>query len=549
MADDQIPEIEISTRPFLGDLFAGNPTGGNLEPQRDPRTAAPYIQEVPQFRERSRENSHLLAAVTGRPHLHAVQENEPAPMLRSRRNDPPAIVHDSPDLGEIRAEGYLEVDWDLVQRLTRELELDDSGGARPRHTFEVATASAGPETAFERNALVKIKESVNRHAEYLSMSKGSDYAWGEITRAHYVQAIFDTAFRYGRLQQYLRENDVEDLSVVGHDNVMVTKGDGTRHQRPPIADSDDELEEMIATIAQQRGRSFARPAGHIDLDIGGARLSATAKEISEETTLTIRKHNLVDIDLDELVAKNMLTVEMADFLRAAVAANLTILVAGYPGVGKTTFLRALAACLPWEEKLVTIETERELYLNRLRKRHSQVEPLQYIPAQFAGSDAAAAVYSLADCFNKSLRSSAQRILMGEMRGPEAVVVIKVLQAGKGAMSTVHARSADDAIHRFADMLMGEQGLSDDTVPLRQILRSVDLILYLDMLPLPGGKRRRLVSEIAEVRNNDKGEPMAANLFAWDWDRGLYVRPEKEPSPELARALRRHGYDFGAGRVS
>jgi type IV secretory pathway ATPase VirB11/archaellum biosynthesis ATPase len=200
------------------------------------------------------------------------------------------------------------------------------------------------------------------------------------------------------------------------------------------------------------------------------------------------------------------------------------------------------ATVPWEEKIVTIETERELYLNK-GPRHSQVQDLQYSPAMFAGSDVTAS-YSLADAFYESLRSSAQRILFGEMRGPESGWAMKAMQAGRGSVSTIHARSADDAIHRFADMLMSEYGLATDTVPLRQILRSIDIIIYLDFIENPDGTRTRIVSEVAEVVPNDRGEPMASKLFQWDWDHDTYVEPEKPSNlkllPMLARASRVNG---------
>ncbi len=172
---------------------------------------------------------------------------------------------------------------------------------------------------------------------------------------------------------------------------------------------------------------------------------------------------------------------------------------------------------PPQEKIVTIETERELYLNKMPERHWQVQDLQYIPPQSAGADSAAG-FSLDQCFSLALRSSAERILFAEIRGPEGPIAIKAMQAGKGSMSTIHARSADDTIHRFADVLMSELGLSDDTVPLRQIERSIDIIVYIDFLENPDGTRRRVVTEVAEVtRNLSDGHPMAANLFKYDAD--------------------------------
>jgi pilus assembly protein CpaF len=262
----------------------------------------------------------------------------------------------------------------------------------------------------------------------------------------------------------------------------------------------------------------------------------------------MRKHNHIDVSLDDMVELGTISAEMAALLSAAARANLCALVSGWASAGKTTFLRAWMSAIPWDEKIVTIETEHELYLGKQSNRHAQVQDFQYLPSMLAGSDLVV-TYRLEDAFRESLRSSAQRILFGEIRGAEGPIAIKAMQAGKGSISTIHARNADDAIHRLADILMSEQSLSDDTVPLRQIMRSIDLVVHLDMLYSADGSRRRLVTEIAEVipRPNEQ-LPMASLLYSWDWDRGLYTQPEK-PSPQLQHVLRRVGLEperFWAG---
>jgi pilus assembly protein CpaF len=117
-----------------------------------------------------------------------------------------------------------------------------------------------------------------------------------------------------------------------------------------------------------------------------------------------------------------------------------------------------------------------------------------------------------------------------------------MQAGKGSISTIHARNPTDALHRFADILMSEQGLADDMVPLRQILRSIDLIVYLDIVLNEDGTRRRVVTEIAEVIARPTEQlPMASPLFRWDHLRGVQTQPEK-PSVQLMERFSRYGLD-------
>jgi len=524
MTDENTPPIQISTRPFL-DFASGTAAVAQ------PAAANP------------RENAHLFAAATGRPRLHPIEADEypapaeqhtayqaPAPLTRrAAATTQPAV---STYAGALDA-----VDWDIVGRLTKDLTLHDGDQTRTLGSFDVAIADAGPETPYERQVFAEINKLVNTHAEWIVVQEGMDRGWSDRTRTQYVQAIFDEAFRYGRVQQYLREPDIEDVSVTAYDNVMVTKTNGRKERRLPIAKSDDDLERMIADISASRGRAFARPGGHIDLDIGGARLWAVGATISNRTNLTLRKHNLVDISFADLIAQGTMTQKVADALEMIAAANASALVAGYPAAGKTTFLRAWMSTLNIDEKIVTIETEHELYLDKMPHRHSQVSALQYVPSQFSGSDSLAA-FSLQDAFEGALRASAQRILFGEMRGPEAPIAIKAMQAGRGSISTLHARSADDAIHRLADMLMSEEKLSSDTVPLRQILRSIDVVIYLDFVDNPDGTRRRVITEVAEIRSNDNQEPMAANLFEWNHQTGEYIQPEK-PSNELQRLIMRH----------
>ncbi|MCS6553277.1 CpaF/VirB11 family protein [Curtobacterium flaccumfaciens pv. flaccumfaciens] len=529
MADDSTPQISISERPFLADLAADT----NLAPGSpdEPTTA------------RADGRAHLFAAANGA-RLHLV---DPVPASPEQPELPAETTAPVPrrdrarvEVVEVHDEHPTDVDWRLVDEHIKELNLLDSV-TRSRAEFDVAIASAGPETEFEEDALAEMRRRTERHVQYEVINRGPDRGWDSGRIERHVQAMFDSAFRYGRFQQYLREPDVEDITVVGYDNVMVTKTDGRRERRRPMAENNDDLLRMVADLAAARGRVFARPNGHIDLDIGGVRFSGTGPAITTAPDLTFRKHNLVDIDLPGMVRLGSLPKPGAGILSAAVAANQCILVAGYPAAGKTTFLRALMSAVDPDEKIATIETERELYLGKNPERHRQVTDLQYLPSAVGTGDLAVP-YSLEDAFLQALRVSAQRILFGEIRGPEGPVAIKAMLAGKGSLSTIHARNANDALHRFADVLMSEQSLSSDIVPLRQILRTIQIVVYLDTIPNGDGTRRRIVSEIAEViprPGSDDGQtPIASPLIKWNYDRETYEK--HRPSPELEQTFRRNG---------
>ena len=438
------------------------------------------------------------------------------------------------------------VDWAVVAEWARDLHMDS---ARNRGGFDVAAAPATPETADEVAGWEQIEALVDRHITALVLGRGEAADWSAARRGVHVQAVFDAAFRYGRLSQLLRE-DVENIDILGYDTVWVTLPDGTRQRRAPVADSDTDLEQLIAEIAADRGRVFARPHGTVRIDIGGARLTALAgPQIIPRPRLAIRRHRLVDVTLDHLVTGGALTSRMGEFLTASMRAYGSHLVSGYAGAGKSTLLRAMTAALPVGEPVVTIETERELYLDKLPHRHLIVDPLQYLPDVTRGDDRDA-VFPLDTAIEYALRLNAQVLLFGEILGPaEAASAIKALQAGKGASSTIHAQSASDALQRFATALTQAGRLSDDAVPQQQILQTLDWVLQIELLP-PTGRagQRRVVTEIAEVVPGDAptgrmARPITRTLYRWDPVLARHVEGET-PSPARVDRLHRAGLPAG-----
>ncbi|MFT4284332.1 MAG: ATPase, T2SS/T4P/T4SS family [Protaetiibacter sp.] len=531
-----IPEqpIDISTRPFLSDLGPGEerrPTG----------------------------HTHILEAVTGSrpdpqrapghssddvPVSVAPATRQPLPESRFAPSIPPAAAPQQPVPSSPQAEAIInsDVDWRLVRRHVQELDLGTTGG-RAREGFDIATASGQPETPEELAALKQIEQLVEQHVTQQLLQQGDAADWSLTHRRTHIQAVFDEAFRYGSLSTLLRE-DVENIDIRGYDQVTVTFPDGRKEKRPPVATSDEELEELIARIATDRGRQFARPHGKIRLDLGGARLTALgAPAILPRPRVAVRKHRHVDTDLAQLVELGTLTLRMAEFLTASMRAYLSHLLSGFPGSGKTTFMRALAAALPPEEPIVTIETERELYLDKLPERHHAVDPLQYLPDANTGDDRTAA-FTLDTGIEYALRLNSQVLLFGEILGPaEAASAIKALQAGKGASSTIHTESAFLAIQRLATLLTEASGLSDDSVPQRQIMYALDLIVQLDLVPTAGG-HRRVVSEISQVIPGDIAagrdpRPIVKPIFVWREESQQHEFIET-PSPRLLRRLRRGG---------
>lgn len=491
---EELP-VDLAARPFLRDL------SGSAERRIEDAPAPPAGI------------AHLYAALTRRPASAERRPEQPRPddtedragavlasdsaTTRARsRSVAPVPRSGAPLVGR----GGDAVDWAMARAHVLEMTVLDG---RTRGDFDVASAPAEPVNEQERDGWQQLARLLDRDITRQVIMHGESADWSAPRRARQLQAAFDTAFRYGRLSSLLRE-DVENIDVLGCDQVWVTLPDGARQRREPVADSDADLEQLIADVADDRGRPFGRPHGAVRLDIGGARFTALGgPQITPRPRIAIRRHRLTDIDLPDLAATGTLTERMAEFLAASMRASRSHLISGYAGAGKSTFLRALAAALPSDEPVVTIETERELYLDKLPHRHRIVDPLQYLPAVTAGDDRDA-VFPLDTAIEYALRLNAQVILFGEILGPtEALAAIKALQAGKGASSTIHAETAQDALQRFATALTQAGRMTDDSVAQQQLLQSLDLIVQIDLLPATATRpRRRVVTAIDEVIAGD-----------------------------------------------
>ena len=539
-------QVDLTDRPFLHDLHTPprTPSPGTSVPAGIAHLYAALARRIAPPAEPDPATMTPPAPIEPDPDTsHRTVESEPG-------DGPPAVLDTSSSdptaVPAIETSGGEAVDWAMVRAHVLELTVQDG---RSRADFDVATAPAHPDTDVERAGWVQLETFLDRDITRAVLTRGEAYDWSPSRRARQLQAGFDAAYRYGRLSALLRE-DVENIDILGHDHVWVTLPDGRREQRDPVADSDADLEQLIADIADDRGRPFARPHGTVRLDIGGARFTALGgPQITPRPRVAIRRHRHPDITLTTLVDTGMLTGRMGEFLTASMRASRSHLVSGYAGAGKSTFLRALAAALPVDEPVVTIETERELYLDKLPHRHQLVDPLQYLPAVTAGEDRDA-VFPLDTAIEYALRLNAQVILFGEILGPtEAQAAIKALQAGKGASSTIHAETPHDALQRFATALTQAGRMTDDAVAQQQLLASLDLIVQIDLHPATATTpRRRLVTEIAEVIPGDAPagrmqRPITRPLWRYDPDSGAHHLHET-PSVRLVRQLTRAGLPAG-----
>lgn len=264
-----------------------------------------------------------------------------------------------------------------------------------------------------------------------------------------AQDVLDALFGLGRLQSLIDDRDIENIDINGCDRVWVTYADGAKELAQPVADSDEELVDLVKSAASRFGLSerrfdMARP--ELDLRLpDGSRLSALMA-VSVRPAVSIRRHRFTELSLDELVDLGTVDTGLASFLSAAVRARKNIVVAGAMNSGKTTLLRALAAEVPARERLVTIEQAFELGLDGDPERHPDVVALEARPANLEGEG----LVSVADLVRRALRMNADRVIVGEVLGDEILPMLNAMSQGRsGSMCTIHADSSAGVFRRIA----------------------------------------------------------------------------------------------------
>lgn len=435
------------------------------------------------------------------------------------------------------------IPWEAVSEFRDAVSviLADAGQADPSLTDEDREVMARQHTAELIRARV---DDLTRHGqEQWSMDLQEDIA----------QAVFDAMFRLGRLQPLVDIEGVENIDIVGYDNVWLTFSGGNRQKYPhPVSRNDDELEREINFIATRRGegaRSFnaSRPSLHLDLP-GGARLAALARPVAERPSITIRIHRHVDISLGDLVETHTLTALAAKFLDAAVQAGLSLVTNGFQSSGKTTLLRALADCIPPEEKLATIEMERELYLHKNAAKHPLVIAFEYRPGEGepGASGERAGEFPLIRGLEDSLRHTTDRLIVGEVRGSEINAMLQAMQSGVGSMSTLHSQSPEDAIERMVTLMMKDGSNATPAYCYRQIAQNIDLIIQMAKIrDHETGKARRVITSISEIQPGEDSygvaRPTISKIFTFD-KATQTLELGQLPSRELLDKLAEGGFD-------
>lgn len=342
------------------------------------------------------------------------------------------------------------------------------------------------------------------------------------------------------LDRLLHRRDVTDVFVNGCDDVRLVTVEGATERAEPIASSDDELIEMIQTLARRGGhmeREFTPSRPILDLQLpDGSRLAAAAW-VTKRPYLTIRRHLLVDADQSDLVARGMYDDGLASLLRALVRSRRNVLISGGQGAGKTTLLRALLHECDRDERIVVLEQEPELHLDTLPDRHDHV--LVFME-RGSNSEGAGAV-SLADLGRAIKRFTPRRIVVGEVRGPEVIDMLEAMTQGiAGSMCTIHADSSWSVFPRLP--VYARAGGRDWTTPdvLQLAALALDVVVHLAR----DRDGRRVVAEVRHVQRFDtEASQVITDMWFRPDETGRATRNAEAPIPvHILDELALHGYD-------
>jgi Flp pilus assembly CpaF family ATPase len=355
----------------------------------------------------------------------------------------------------------------------------------------------------------------------------------------------------GRLQKMLTDPTIEEVHILGCDRVRITRRNGVVELGDPIANTDDEMVEVLQMLARRAGateRSLSTSRPILDLQLpGGERLAATY-QVSHRPYAVIRQHNTLEVTLDDVAGGNpqldeMIDPLMRDFLRASVMAGLNIMVAGRAGAGKTTMLRALASEIPPDEPFVLLEESRELGLHR-NQHHNWVMSFESRDGHGErGADGRpAGEITIADLIPVSLRMGAQRIIVGEVRSREIVPMLEAMTTSRGSMCTIHARTASTVTDRIIQLALSYGPSMTSDLAQRTAANGLDLIVYVNLADETGigGRKHRFVASIEEVTGTASGGRIAHTTV---FGPGIDGRGAPRHLPERVRGdLARVGYD-------
>lgn len=334
--------------------------------------------------------------------------------------------------------------------------------------------------------------------------EGANMVVSRTERDQLFNTLVADIFGYGPIQTLLDRDDISEVMVNGPNQVYIEQKGKLRLTNIKFAD-DAQIMQVIERIVAPLGRRIDEASPMVDARLpDGSRVNAIIPPLSlVGPCLTIRKFRKDPLKIDDLIRFASLTPEFAEFIRACVVAKLNIIVSGGTGSGKTTMLNVLSSFIPTDDRVVTIEDAAELQLQQ-----PHVVRLEKRPANIEGKGEIA----IRDLMINSLRMRPDRIVVGEVRGGEALDMLQAMNTGHdGSLTTIHANTARDTLNRIETMVL----MSGLDLPLRairqQIAAAVDMIIQIQRMR--DGSRR--VVQCAEVLGMEGETVVMQDIFVFE----------------------------------
>lgn len=366
-------------------------------------------------------------------------------------------------------------------------------------------------------------EEILEKIDELLLQEGSNYGLSLNEKANLRKELFRSIRKLDVLQELLEDTSITEIMVNGWDKIFIER-EGHLITWNKTFTSSGKLEDVIQQIVARCNRVINTLHPIVDARLeNGARVNAVIPPISVDgPILTIRQFPKEAITMKTLLEKQSITKQVLSFLLPLVKARYTILIGGGTGAGKTTFLNALSAYIPKDERIITIEDNAELQIQgipnlvRLECRMANIEDSQEI--------------TTADLLKTALRMRPDRIIVGEVRSEASELLQAVNVGSEGSLSTIHANSCADMVRRLETLVLVHLNMPITAIR-RQIVSGFDLFIHLGRLR----DKSRKVLEISELDGLKNGEVQLNPIFCYEEEQGLVFKNHLKHTEKLERA--------------
>ena len=322
-----------------------------------------------------------------------------------------------------------------------------------------------------------------------------------------VKQLYSAIRGFGLLDAIMADDDITEVMINGPEDIFIEKK-GCLQKLDQSFESESRLEDIVQKIVGLAGREVNQANPIVDTRLpDGSRVNVVLPPIARNgATVTIRKFSKTPMTIEQLIKFGSITQDIANVLEKLIRAKYNIFICGGTGSGKTTFLNALSNYIPKEERVITIEDSAELQI-------VGIDNLVSLETRNANASGAGQI-TIRDLIKSSLRMRPERIVVGEVRGAEALDMLQAMNTGHdGSLSTGHANSTKDMLSRLETMvLQGAEGLPLEAVR-QQIASAIDIIIHLSRLR----DHSRKTMEITEVIGYENGEIILNPLYRFEED--------------------------------